>query len=153
MARTESARRANGQKRFLVVIVFGGAELLAALIGPYKGNGNTSPKYGRSRNDRIPPSYKQGVAIGATVVVIEALVTFVGIAFFDMLSPRARQTVCDTGLSVGGIGFVVFTVVPGIHEHPEKRRDRKKREGTLYTSELQAYEDLLYRRKPKKMAE
>lgn len=109
-----------------------GGLLLGALTGPYKGNGNSSPRYGRSRNDRIPPSYKQSVAICATAFVIEALLTFVGIAFFDMLSPKARQIVFDTGLAVCVIGAVVFTVVIGIHEHLEKRRDRGKGEETLY---------------------
>lgn len=116
---------------FWWLLFFGGTDLLAALIWPYKGGIKTAPKYGRSRNDRIPPSYKQGVAIGATVFAIEALLTFVGIAFFDMLSPRARQIVFDTDLAVCVIGAVVFTVVPGIHEHSEKRRDREKGEETL----------------------
>ena len=110
------------------LLLLSGGLLLGALTGPYKGNGNSSPRYGRSRNDRIPPSYKQSVA----AFVIEALLTFVGIAFFDMLSPKARQIVFDTGLAVCVIGAVVFTVVIGIHEHLEKRRDRGKGEETLY---------------------
>ncbi len=114
------------------LLLLSGGLLLGALTGPYKGNGNSSPRYGRSRNDRIPPSYKQSVAICATAFVIEALLTFVGIAFFDMLSPKARQIVFDTGLAVCVIGAVVFTVVIGIHEHLEKRRDRGKGEETLY---------------------
>lgn len=114
------------------LLLLSGGLLLGALTGPCKGNGNSSPRYGRSRNDRIPPSYKQSVAICATAFVIEALLTFVGIAFFDMLSPRARQIVFDTGLAVCVIGAVVFTVVIGIHEHLEKRRDRGKGEETLY---------------------
>lgn len=113
------------------LLLLSGGLLRGALTGPCKGNGNSSPRYGRSRNDRIPPSYKQSVAIGATAFVIEALLTFVGIAFFDMLSPKARQIVFDTGLAVCVIGAVVFTVVPGIHEHSEKRRDREKGEETL----------------------
>lgn len=114
------------------LLLLSGGLLLGALTGPYEGNGNSSPRYGRSRNDRIPPSYKQGVAIGATAFVIEALLTFVGIAFFDTLSHRARRIVFDTGLVVVGIGFVVSLVVLGIHEHLEKRRDRGKGEETLY---------------------
>lgn len=114
------------------LLLLSGGLLLGALTGPCKGNGNSSPRYGRSRNDRIPPSYKQSVAISATAFVIEALLTFVGIAFFDMLSPKARQIVFDTGLAVCVIGAVVFTVVIGIHEHLEKRRDRGKGEETLY---------------------
>ena len=114
------------------LLLLSGGLLLGALTGPCKGNGNSSPRYGRSRNDRIPPSYKQSVAICATAFVIEALLTFVGIAFFDMLSPKARQIVFDTGLAVCVIGAVVFTVVIGIHEHLEKRRDRGKGEETLY---------------------
>ena len=56
------------------LLLLSGGLLLWALIGPYKGgSGNTSPKYGQSRNDRIPPSYKQSVAICATAFVIEAL--------------------------------------------------------------------------------
>ena len=80
---------------FWVLLYWGGTDLLAALIGPYRGNKNLAPKYGRSRNDRIPPSYKQGVAIGATVFAIEALLTFVGVVFFDMLSHRAQQTIFE----------------------------------------------------------
>lgn len=136
------------------LLLLSGGLLLGALTGPYKGNGNSSPRYGRSRNDRIPPSYKQSVAICATAFVIEALLTFVGIAFFDMLSPRARQIVFDTGLAVCVIGAVVFTVVIGIHEHLEKRWKRITKGKKHFTQrELREYEDLLYRRKPKKKAE
>lgn len=113
---------------FWWLLFFGGTDLLAALIWPYKGGIKTAPKYGRSRNDRIPPSYKQGVAIGATAFVIEALLTFVGIAFFDTLSPRARRIVFDTGLVVVGIGFVVSLVVLGIHEHLENAGSGSQRE-------------------------
>lgn len=110
------------------LLLLGGGLLLGALTGPYKGNGNSSPRYGRSRNDRIPPSYKQSVAICATAFVIEALLTFVGIAFFDTLSPRARRIVFDTGLVVVGIGFVVSLVVLGIHEHLENAGSGSQRE-------------------------
>ena len=133
------------------LLLLSGGLLLGALTGPYKGNGNSSPRYGRSRNDRIPPSYKQSVAICATAFVIEALLTFVGIAFFDMLSPKARQIVFDTGLVVVGIGFVVSLVVLGIHEHLEKRWKRITKGKKHFTQrELREYEDLLYHRKPKK---
>lgn len=134
------------------LLLLSGGLLLGALIGPYKGgSGNTSPKYGQSRNDRIPPSYKQSVAICATAFVIEALLTFVGIAFFDTLSPKARQIVFDTGLAVCVIGAVVFTVVIGIHEHLEKRWKRITKGKKHFTQrELREYEDLLYHRKPKK---
>ena len=75
--------------------------------------------------------------------------TFVGIAFFDSAADRLRHRSVR-----GGIGFVVFTVVPGIHEHPEKRRERITKGKKHFTqSGLRAYEDLLYRRKPKKKAE
>lgn len=133
------------------LLLLSGGLLLGALTGPYKGNGNSSPRYGRSRNDRIPPSYKQSVAICATAFVIEALLTFVGIAFFDTLSPRARRIVFDTGLVVVGIGFVVSLVVLGIHEHLEKRWKRITKGKKHFTQrELREYEDLLYHRKPKK---
>ena len=133
------------------LLLLSGGLLLGALTGPYKGNGNSSPRYGRSRNDRIPPSHKQSVAICATAFVIEALLTFVGIAFFDMLSPKARQIVFDTGLAVCVIGAVVFTVVIGIHEHLEKRWKRITKGKKHFTQrELREYEDLLYHRKPKK---
>ena len=133
------------------LLLLSGGLLLGALTGPCKGNGNSSPRYGRSRNDRIPPSYKQSVAICATAFVIEALLTFVGIAFFDTLSPRARRIVFDTGLAVCVIGAVVFTVVIGIHEHLEKRWKRITKGKKHFTQrELREYEDLLYHRKPKK---
>ena len=133
------------------LLLLSGGLLLGALTGPCKGNGNSSPRYGRSRNDRIPPSYKQSVAISATAFVIEALLTFVGIAFFDMLSPKARQIVFDTGLAVCVIGAIVFTVVIGIHEHLEKRWKRITKGKKHFTQrELREYEDLLYHRKPKK---
>lgn len=91
------------------------------------------------------------MAISATAFVIEALLTFVGIAFFDTLSPRARRIVFDTGLVVVGIGFVVSLVVLGIHEHLEKRWKRITKGKKHFTqSELREYEDLLYHRKPKK---
>ena len=77
--------------------------------------------------------------------------TFVGIAFFDTLSPRARRIVFDTGLVVVGIGFVVSLVVLGIHEHLEKRWKRITKGKKHFTQrELREYEDLLYHRKPKK---
>lgn len=91
------------------------------------------------------------MAICATAFVIEALLTFVGIAFFDMLSPKARQIVFDTGLAVCVIGAVVFTVVIGIHELLEKRWKRITKGKKHFTQrELREYEDLLYHRKPKK---
>ena len=133
------------------LLLLSGGLLLGALTGPYRDGNNTSPKYGRSRNDRVPPSYKQSVAICATAFVIEALLTFVGIAFFDMLSPRARRIAFDTGLAVCVIGAVVFTVVIGIHEHLEKRWKRITKGKKHFTQrELREYEDLLYHRKPKK---
>ena len=132
------------------LLFFGGTDLLAALIWPYKGGIKTAPKYGRSRNDRIPPSYKQGVAIGATVFAIEALLTFVGVVFFDMLSHRAQQTILDIGMIAACIGIVALAVVIGIHEHLEKRWKRITKGKKHFTqSELRKYEDLLYHRKPK----
>ena len=53
-------------------LLFFDGVLLVEQIWP-KGGVNAAPKYGRSRNDRIPPSYKQSVAICATAFVIEAL--------------------------------------------------------------------------------
>ena len=136
---------------FWVLLYWGGTDLLAALIWPYKGGIKTAPKYGRSRNDRIPPSYKQGVAIGATVFAIEALLTFVGVVFFDMLSHRAQQTILDIGMIAACIGIVALVVVIGIHEHLEKRWERITKGKKHFTqSELREYEDLLYHRKPKK---
>ena len=136
---------------FWWLLFFGGTDLLAALIGPYRGNKNLAPKYGRSRNDRIPPSYKQGVAIGATVFAIEALLTFVGVVFFDMLSHRAQQTILDIGMIAACIGIVALVVVIGIHEHLEKRWERITKGKKHFTQrELREYEDLLYHRKPKK---
>lgn len=136
---------------FWVLLYWGGIDLLAALIGPYRGNKNLAPKYGRSRNDRIPPSYKQGVAIGATVFAIEALLTFVGVVFFDMLSHRAQQTIFDIGMIAACIGIVALAVVIGIHEHLEKRWERITKGKKHFTQrELREYEDLLYHRKPKK---
>ena len=136
---------------FWVLLYWGGIDLLAALIGPYRGNKNLAPKYGRSRNDRIPPSYKQGVAIGATVFAIEALLTFVGVVFFDMLSHRAQQTIFDIGMIAACIGIVALAVVIGIHEHLEKRWKRITKGKKHFTQrELREYEDLLYHRKPKK---
>ena len=139
------------RNEFWVLLYWGGIDLLAALIGPYRGNKNLAPKYGRSRNDRIPPSYKQGVAIGATVFAIEALLTFVGVVFFDMLSHRAQQTILDIGMIAACIGIVALAVVIGIHEHLEKRWKRITKGKKHFTqSELREYEDLLYHRKPKK---
>ena len=136
---------------FWVLLYCGGTDLLAALIWPYKGGIKTAPKYGRSRNDRIPPSYKQGVAIGATVFAIEALLTFVGVVFFDMLSHRAQQTILDIGMIAACIGIVALVVVIGIHEHLEKRWERITKGKKHFTQrELREYEDLLYHRKPKK---
>ena len=136
---------------FWVLLYWGGTDLLAALIWPYKGGIKTAPKYGRSRNDRIPPSYKQGVAIGATVFAIEALLTFVGVVFFDMLSHRAQQTIFDIGMIAACIGIVALAVVIGIHEHLEKRWKRITKGKKHFTQrELREYEDLLYHRKPKK---
>lgn len=136
---------------FWVLLYWGGTDLLAALIGPYRGNKNLAPKYGRSRNDRIPPSYKQGVAIGATAFAIEALLTFVGVVFFDMLSHRAQQTIFDIGMIAACIGIVALVVVIGIHEHLEKRWERITKGKKHFTQrELREYEDLLYHRKPKK---
>ncbi len=136
---------------FWVLLYWGGTDLLAALIWPYKGGIKTAPKYGRSRNDRIPPSYKQGVAIGATVFAIEALLTFVGVVFFDMLSHRAQQTIFDIGMIAACIGIVALAVVIGIHEHLEKRWERITKGKKHFTQrELREYEDLLYHRKPKK---
>ena len=133
------------------LLFFGGTDLLAALIWPYKGGIKTAPKYGRSRNDRIPPSYKQGVAIGATAFAIEALLTFVGVVFFDMLSHRAQQTIFDIGMIAACIGIVALVVVIGIHEHLEKRWERITKGKKHFTQrELREYEDLLYHRKPKK---
>ena len=136
---------------FWWLLFFGGTDLLAALIWPYKGGIKTAPKYGRSRNDRIPPSYKQGVAIGATVFAMEALLTFVGVVFFDMLSHRAQQTIFDIGMIAACIGIVALVVVIGIHEHLEKRWERITKGKKHFTQrELREYEDLLYHRKPKK---
>ena len=131
-------------------LLFFGGVLLVTSIWP-KGGVNAAPKYGRSRNDRIPPSYKQGVAIGATVFAIEALLTFVGVVFFDMLSHRAQQTILDIGMIAACIGIVALVVVIGIHEHLEKRWERITKGKKHFTQrELREYEDLLYHRKPKK---
>ena len=131
-------------------LLFFGGVLLVTSIWP-KGGVKTAPKYGRSRNDRIPPSYKQGVAIGATVFAIEALLTFVGVVFFDMLSHRAQQTILDIGMIAACIGIVALVVVIGIHEHLEKRWERITKGKKHFTQrELREYEDLLYHRKPKK---
>ena len=78
-------------------LLFFGGVLLVTSIWP-KGGVNAAPKYGRSRNDRIPPSYKQSVAISATAFVIVVICTFVGLAFYDILSHKAQQVVFRIGM-------------------------------------------------------
>ena len=133
------------------LLLLSGGLLLGALTGPYKGNGNSSPRYGRSRNDRIPPSYKQSVAISATAFVIVVICTFVGLAFYDILSHKAQQVVFRIGMITALIGLFASIVVIGIHEHLEKRWERITKGKKHFTQrELREYEDLLYHRKPKK---
>lgn len=134
---------------FWWLLLFGGV-LLAAQIWP-KGGVNAAPKYGRSRNDRIPPSYKQSVAISATAFVIVVICTFVGLAFYDILSHKAQQVVFRIGMITALIGLFASIVVIGIHEHLEKRWERITKGKKHFTQrELREYEDLLYHRKPKK---
>ena len=138
------------RNNFGALLLWGGAELMGGLVWPYKGNGNTAPKYGKSRNARIPPSYKQGLAISVTVFVIEVICTFIGVVFFDRLSHKAQQIVFDLGMIAAGIGLIAFTVVLGIHEHLERRWNRITKGKKHFTqSELRKYEDLLYCRKRK----
>ena len=133
------------------LLLLSGGLLLGALTGPCKGNGNSSPRYGRSRNDRIPPSYKQSVAISATAFVIVVICTFVGLAFYDILSHKAQQVVFRIGMITALIGLFASIVVIGIHEHLEKRWKRITKGKKHFTQrELREYEDLLYHRKPKK---
>ena len=104
-------------------LLFFDGVLLVAQIWP-KGGVNAAPKYGRSRNDRIPPSYKQSVAISATAFVIVVICTFVGLAFYDILSHKAQQVVFRIGMITALIGLFASIVVLGIHEHLEKRWKR-----------------------------
>ena len=131
-------------------LLFFDGVLLVAQIWP-KGGVNAAPKYGRSRNDRIPPSYKQSVAISATAFVIVVICTFVGLAFYDILSHKAQQVVFRIGMITALIGLFASIVVICIHEHLEKRWERITKGKKHFTQrELREYEDLLYHRKPKK---
>lgn len=131
-------------------LLFFDGVLLVAQIWP-KGGVNAAPKYGRSRNDRIPPSYKQSVAISATAFVIVVICTFVGLAFYDILSHKAEQVVFRIGMITALIGLFASIVVIGIHEYLEKRWERITKGKKHFTQrELREYEDLLYHRKPKK---
>lgn len=143
----EKSMSKNG---FWMLLLFGGVELLAVIVGPYQHSGgrNTSPKYGKSRNDRIPPSYKQSVAVAAAFFAMEVIFTFIGVTFFDLLSDRVRRVLCICVIIAVVLELVVSTVIVGVHEHLEKRWHRITKGKKHFTQkELREYEDLLYHRK------
>ena len=150
ITKNDCLEKSMRRNEFWLLLFLGGWALLAIIVGPYNitSGRNTSPRYGKSRNDRIPPSYKQCVAIAATFFAIEAILAFTGIAFFDWLSDRARGVLGIAGMILIGVELVVCTVIFGIHEHREKRWRKITRGKKHFTrKELRAYEDLLYRRK------
>lgn len=140
------------KNEFWVLLLWGGLVLLASAAGPYQRTGgrNGAPRYGRSRNDRIPPSYKQIVGIAAAIFAIEAVLVFIGMVFFELLPDRVLSVLYILGHVIVGLGFVACTAVLAIHESREKRWLKITRGKKHFTQkELREYEDLLYRRRRK----